>query len=139
MSRARNPRLVPLYALLVAGLAVWFLWARLGGQPSGLRVLASLAITVFLLCLAQGIRRYRSWAWMVSTLGLLFGHLVVFVLFWLAVDRDDRPAMRKWVALLVFLAFSLWYLGRYEVERRFRPAAGAEQRPAPPEGEVTAP
>ena len=121
MSSDRKPRLVPLYALGIAYIALRLLVTQLSGEPGGLKILLVLAGTAFLAATARGLVQYRGWAWVVTIVGMLLGLMAVQVRVWLAVDEGDYTEMRERMLFLAFLGFSIWYLGREKVEVRFRP------------------
>ena len=121
MSSDRKPRLVPLYALGIAYIALRLLVTQLSGEPGGLKILLVLAGTAFLAATARGLVQYRGWAWVVTIVGMLLGLMVGQVRIWLAVDEADYTEMSERMLFLAFLGFSLWYLGREKIEVRFRP------------------
>ena len=121
MSSDRKPRLVPLYALGIAYVALRLLVTQLSGEPGGLKILLVLAGTAFLAATARGLMQYRGWAWLVTIVGMLLGLMAFQVRVWLAVDEGDYTEMNERMLFLAFLGFSIWYLGREKVEVRFRP------------------
>ena len=121
MSSDRKPRLVPLYALGIAYVAVRVLVTQLSGEPGGLKILLVLAVVAFLAATARGLLQYRGWAWLVTIVAMVLGLMVGQVRVWLAVDQADYTEMNERMLFLAFLGFSIWYLGREKVEVRFRP------------------
>ena len=121
MSSDRKPRLVPLYALGIAYLAVRVLVTQLSGEPGGLKILLVLAVVAFLAATARGLLQYRGWAWLVTIVGMVLGLMLGQVRVWLAVDQADYTEMNERMLFLAVLGFSIWYLGREKVEVRFRP------------------
>ncbi|MGQ0614465.1 MAG: hypothetical protein ACT4PV_12085 [Planctomycetaceae bacterium] len=118
---AQEPKGVKIVSLLVAALGLYFLVAGLGGKPGAFRVLFVLAGTGFLLAIARGLARFRTWSWFATCIGMLAGAAVTFVRILLAVDAKDSPEIWERLALLGFLVALLLYLSREKIERFYRP------------------
>ncbi len=87
--------------------------------PSALRVLLYTLEALFIAATALALMKLRTWAWFVVTIGFLvssFANLVGVIL-----SLAEGRSMLGSLFLAVFAAFSLWYLGRYAMECRFRP------------------
>ena len=87
--------------------------------PSALRVILGTAIALFSVLTAFALMKLRAWAWFVVTIGYLvstFVHLVLVIL-----SLAEGRSLLGPLFYTVFAGFSLWYLGRYAMERRFRP------------------
>ena len=95
MSSDRKPRLVPLYALGIAYVAVRVLVTQLSGEPGGLKILLVLAGVALLAATARGLLQYRGWAWLVTIVAMVLGLMVGQVRIWLAVDQGDYTEMKE--------------------------------------------
>lgn len=87
--------------------------------PSALRVLLYTLEALFIAATALALMKLRAWAWFVVTIGFLvssFANLVGVIL-----SLAEGRSMLGPLFFAFFAAFSLWYLGRYSMECRFRP------------------
>ncbi len=88
-------------------------------SPSVLRVILFTVVALFWALTALALMKLRAWAWFVVTIGFLvstFANLVSVIL-----NLAEGRSMLGPLFFAVFAAFSLWYLGRYAMECRFRP------------------
>jgi len=76
---------------------------------------------LFLLATALGFARYRGWAFLVVSAGLLIGWMTAFVKMIVGFDRGGWDAGRGYLLTLVGIILLIAYLGRWKMERRFRP------------------
>jgi hypothetical protein len=74
---------------------------------------------IFVIWTAVGFWRRRGWAFLVVSVGLLLSFLTGVVTFIMAVDRGEGVRGHA-VALLATIVL-IGYLGRWPMERRFRP------------------
>lgn len=75
---------------------------------------------LFFLLTAVQFAFYKGWAFLVVSVGLLVGFLATLVGFITAIDRGDGTALGE-VRTLVAIVVLIGYLGRWSMERRFRP------------------
>ena len=81
------------------------------------------AAGLLILASAAGFVMYKGWAFILVSIGLLVGFLVTFIRFLLAFDHPDQPIVTAALPLLACIAL-IAFLGRWSVERHFRPNAG---------------
>ena len=87
--------------------------------PPVWRVILFTVAALFGAVTAIALMKLRAWAWFVVTIGFLvssFANLVGVIL-----SLAEGRSMLGPLFFAVFAAFSLWYLGRYSMEGRFRP------------------
>jgi hypothetical protein len=110
-----------LLKLLACALGLWGLVYLVEGlDASGVFAkLWALVAGIFVMATAVGFWKRRGWAFLMVSVGLLVGFLLSFVRLLLAFDTGEGlggPFLR----FLVILAL-IAYLGRWSIERRFRP------------------
>ena len=117
-----------LIAVLLAVLAVLFLATKVasGGLLRGVGVAF---VTFVLLATALGFARYRGWAFLTVSVLLLGGWLYTFVRMVTAFDRGGWSNGRPYLLSLVAIIVLIGYLGRWRMERRFRPHLDAAHHP----------
>jgi len=84
-------------------------WLKLLWWPVALVALAT----------GLGIWRYRRWAWLFGTVGLMIAWMVLFVAMIVAFDGGHGGRGRAYLFTLALVMAALAYFGRYSVERRF--------------------
>ncbi len=87
--------------------------------PGVLRVLLYTLEALFIAATALALMKLRAWAWFVVTIGFLVSSFVNLV--GVILSLAEGRSMLGPLFFAVFAAFSLWYLGRYSMECRFRP------------------
>jgi hypothetical protein len=80
---------------------------------------------LFYLVTAIGFARYKGWAFLVISVSLLIGFLTRLVGFILAIDRGDGTAGGYAMSIVITVCL-IGYLGRWSMERRFRPELDIE-------------
>jgi len=74
---------------------------------------------LFVIWTAVGFWRRRGWAFLVVSVGLLASFLIGVVRFLIAIDRGEGVGTKA--LILVTTVVLIGYLGRWSMERRFRP------------------
>ncbi len=113
-------------ALLIALLCIPVLGWGLGGGAGVGRAFCGLLATFVLLATAVGFARFRGWAFVLASVGLLFGWFVSFIRMITSFNAGDASAGKFWLAAWVGVMVLIGYLGRWKMERRFRPNLEAE-------------
>jgi hypothetical protein len=80
---------------------------------------------LFYLVTAVGFWRYKGWAFLVVSVTLLVNFLTRLVGFILAIDRGDGTAGGYAMSVVITIVL-IGYLGRWSMERRFRPELDVE-------------
>ena len=118
MSDAKHDILIKLIAL---GMGIGALiWTAEGLESGGaFAKTGTVAAGIFAICTAVGFARTRGWAFLVVSIGLLVGFLTTFVSWVVSFDTGEGTMVKllKLLTVIVLIA----YLGRYDIERRFRP------------------
>ncbi|MHC4972417.1 MAG: hypothetical protein ACYTG3_08795 [Planctomycetota bacterium] len=89
------------------------------GDAGVFYTLFQLAFGAFWICVAVGFWRYRGWAFLSVSVALLVSFMVFWIRLLIAVDRGEGIGTTA-LTLVVVIAL-IAYLGRYRMERRFRP------------------
>jgi hypothetical protein len=89
------------------------------GDAGVFYTLFQLAFGAFWICAAVGFWRYRGWAFLVVSVTLLVSFMVYWIRLLIAFDRGT--GIGQTAAALVVVIALIGYLGRYRMERRFRP------------------
>lgn len=97
------------FVFMVAGL----------GDAGVFYTLFQLAFGAFWIFVAVGFWRYRGWAFLSVSVALLVAFMVYWVRLLIAFDRGEGIASTALTLVLVMALIG--YLGRYRMERRFRP------------------
>lgn len=110
-----------LIKLLAIALFIWGLvWTADGLKGDGAFWKAFVVIRgLVVLATAIGFARYRGWAFLLVSVGLLYAFLAALIQFILTFDTGGDKMGAFWkVALVIAL---IGYLGNWNMERRFRP------------------
>jgi len=110
--------ILKILAILIGLDSLGFMFGGLG-EAGVFYTLFQLAMGAFGICVAVSFWRYRGWAFLVVSMALLVAFMVYWIRLLIAVDRGDGIA-RTALALVAVIAL-IGYLGRYRMERRFRP------------------
>ncbi|MHC4960025.1 MAG: hypothetical protein ACYTGN_16825 [Planctomycetota bacterium] len=113
-----------LIAALLIIFSLLFLLSGAGDEAGAFGTLWHWALGVFLVATGVGFWRYRGWAFLVVSVLLLAGWVFKFVNILIAADRGT-PVMPWVMALLANMALIAW-LGRWAMEKRFRPHLDVE-------------
>jgi hypothetical protein len=89
------------------------------GDAGVFYTLFQLAFGAFWICAAVGFWRYRGWAFLSVSVALLISFMVYWIRLLIAVDRGE--GIGRMALMLVVVIALIAYLGRYRMERRFRP------------------
>ncbi len=108
-------------ALLIALLCIPVLGWGLGGGAGVGRAFFGLLGTFVLLATAVGFARYRGWAFVLASAGLLLAWFVTFIRMITSFNAGHGGDGKFWLASLVAVMVLIGYLGRWKMERRFRP------------------
>jgi hypothetical protein len=118
VSESIHNAILKLLALL---LGLWGLVCLIEGLDRGgaFGKIWAVAVGLFVIWTAVGFWRRRGWAFLVVSVGLLLSFLSGVVTLIIAVDRGEGVRARA-VALALTIVL-IGYLGRWSIERRFRP------------------
>ncbi len=110
--------LTKLLALFV-GVKYGLIFLFSGTDAGALGVLFHWAWGIFMIMVAVGFWKYRGWAFLVVSVGLLASWLLALIKLILTADRGESVwgAIISWVLVMVVIAI----FGRWNVERKFRP------------------
>lgn len=120
MSEKAHDVVIKLFAVLLAVVAIWFLFTQVaaGGFLRGMGVVL---LALLGLATALGFARRRGWAFLVVSVGLLLDWMTCFILMVVSFDRGGFAAGRGWLAAWILTMVLIGYFGRWSMERRFRP------------------
>jgi hypothetical protein len=124
VSDKSHDTILKILAILIGLDALVFMFGGLG-EAGVFYTLFQLAMGAFGICVAVSFWRYRGWAFLVVSVALLVSFMVYWIRLLIAVDRGDGIG-RTALALVAVVAL-IGYLGRYRMERRFRPYLDAHQ------------
>ena len=108
-----------LLAVVLFFLGLIYLVQGAGAEAGLFSILWHWAKSLFILATAIGFFKQRGWAFLVVSVGLLAGWFVSFIRFVLAFEGDQGVAGP--LALVVVIMALIAWLGRWSMERRFRP------------------
>jgi hypothetical protein len=120
MSDRAHDVFLKLIAVLIAVGAVVHLATNVAAGGL-LRGVWTVFVTFVLLATARGFARYRGWAFLLVSVLLLAGWLSAFVRMVVAFDRGGFAEGRPHLLCLLGIIVLIGYLGRWGMERRFRP------------------
>lgn len=89
------------------------------GDAGVFYTLFQLVFGAFWICVAVGFWRYRGWAFLSVSMALLVAFMVSWIRLLIAFDRGEGIGATALTLVLVIALIA--YLGRYRMERRFRP------------------
>ncbi len=122
LSDSIHNALVKVLAILIG---LWGLVQMVGGLDSAAWYgkIGAVVWGALVIATAVGFFRMRGWAFLLVSVGLLASFFTNLVAFIVAVDRGEGAKGRAfWFVLtIVFIG----YLGRWSMERRFRPDVGS--------------
>lgn len=100
-------------------LGLLYLFGGAGADAGLFSMLCHWAKAIFVMGTAVGFFKQRGWAFLVVSVGLLVGWFVSFIRFVLAFE-GDQGLVGPLALVLVMMALIAW-LGRWSMEKRFRP------------------
>lgn len=103
---------IGLYALTTLGGAFF-------GDATGFAKLTGVLYGLFTAVVALGFLKRRGWAFLVVSVGLLGGWLYEMVMGIVVYSNDQSPMVH--VVCFTLITVLIGYLGRWPMERRFRP------------------
>jgi len=103
---------IGLYSLTLLGGALF-------GDSAGFAKLSQFLIAIVVAAVAFGFIKRQGWAFLMVSVGLLGGWLYAMVMA-IVVYAADEPASGR-VACFLLVTALIGYLGRWPMERRFRP------------------
>jgi len=121
VSRAAQDIVVKIVTALVVVVAVMGLGDRLDAKPGVFGTLWAVAVFLFLLVTAIGFWRYQGWAFVVVSLGLLWGWVTNFIAMVAAFADGHGDVGRPHLFELAGITLIIALIGRWSMERRFRP------------------
>jgi len=110
--------ILKILAVLIGLDGLIYMFGGLGGAGV-FHALFQLAFGAFWICVAVGFWRYRGWAFLSVSVALLVAFMVYWIRLLIAFDRGTGIAGTA--LMLVGVIALIGYLGRYRMERRFRP------------------
>jgi len=119
--RAHNLILDLLSALLGLGGLYVLAEVLLFGEESGFGILRQLLAGVLILAVARGFKRRSGAAFLAVSVGLLIGWLVELIRAIVLIEESGFAAAKTTVLSWLLITLLIGYLGRWSMERRFRP------------------
>jgi hypothetical protein len=119
--RAHNLILDLLAALLGLGGLYVLAEVLLFGEESGFGILRQLLAGVLILAVARGFKRRNGAAFLAVSVGLLIGWLVELIRAIVLIEESGFAAAKTTVLSWLLITLLIGYLGRWSMERRFRP------------------
>ena len=119
--RAHNLILDLLSALLGLGGLYVLAEVLLFGEESGFGILRQLLAGVLILAVARGFKRRSGTAFLAVSVGLLIGWLVELIRAIVLIEESGFAAAKTTVLSWLLITLLIGYLGRWSMERRFRP------------------
>ncbi|NJN14788.1 MAG: hypothetical protein HC813_04070 [Planctomycetes bacterium] len=124
----------PIQDLLLKGVAILIgvgsisllIWGLGEGAGAGRALFGMMGFFVAL-ATAVGFWRLRGWAFLLASVGLLVGYLTTFVQMILAFNRQDAAGGKALLEAHLVVIFLIGFLGRWSIERRFRPHLETEE------------
>ncbi|MHC4937826.1 MAG: hypothetical protein ACYTHK_02515 [Planctomycetota bacterium] len=122
MSDRAHNRLLDLIAafFLLGGLYV-VVEALFLGEESGWGIFRQLLIGILIIAVARGFKKRKGWAFLTLSVGLLVGWLVELTRAIVEFTDGGWEAAKLPTFSLLLCTVLIGYLGRWSMERRFRP------------------
>jgi hypothetical protein len=106
---------------VVLGLGGLFVVAEAFGEESGFGIFRQLLIGILVLAVARGFKQRKGWAFLVFSIALLVGWLVELTRAIVAFEEGGMAAAKAATLSWLLVTLLIGYLGRWSMERRFRP------------------
>ena len=99
------------------------------GEESGFGFFRQFLVGLFVLAVARGFKRRKGWAFLVVSVGLLVGWMVQMIRAIVLFDVGGAELAEPTVISFIVITALIAYLGRWSMERRFRPHLDVDWAP----------